>query len=103
MREEHSLIHGLELQGRALSAVTGDSENVAFLVGTQSLRHTNMLYRVVMDEENNQLAKRAFKHSLGEVWHIDSCPDNPSLFTSTFGEKKWSRRLEEKGSLDGST
>ena len=49
--------------------------------------HNNMLYRKVMDEESNQLAKRAFKHSLGEVWHIDSCPDNPGLFTSTFGEK----------------
>jgi len=96
MREEHSLIHGLELQGRALTAVTGDSDNVAFLVGTQSLRHTNMLYKVIMDEENNQLAKRAYKHSLGEVWHIDSCPDNPSLFTSTFGEKSgvggWRKR-----------
>ena len=68
MREENSLIHGLELQGRALTAVTGDADNVAFLVGTQSLRHTNMVYRVVMDEESNQLAKRAFKHSMVEGW-----------------------------------
>jgi hypothetical protein len=37
-------------------------------VGTQSLRHTNMVYSVVMDEESNQLAKRAFKHSMVEVW-----------------------------------
>jgi len=87
MREEHSLIHGLELQGRALSAVAGDPDNVAFLVGTQSLRHPNMVYKLVLDEDTNQLSKRAYRHSSGEVWHIDSCPDNPAVFTSTFGEK----------------
>ena len=70
MREEHRLIHSLELQGRAQTAVTGDADNVAFLVRTQSLRHTSMVHRVVMDEESNQLGKRAFKHSMHEVWHI---------------------------------
>ena len=70
MREEQSIIHGLELQARALTAgtlglhwgpiqgfpnlsriktffaVTSDTETVSFLVGTQSLRHTNLLYKV---------------------------------------------------------
>ena len=87
MREEQSLIHGLELQGRALTAVSGDSDNITFLVGTQSLRHNNMLYKINLDEDNNQLAKIAFKHNAGEVWHIDSCPENPSVFSSTYGEK----------------
>ena len=33
--EEANLIHGLELQGRAVSAVTADTDNISFLVGTQ--------------------------------------------------------------------
>ena len=44
--EGTSVIHGLELQGRALCSVVGDTENVTFLVGTQSLRHPNMIYRI---------------------------------------------------------
>jgi hypothetical protein len=47
MREDQlSLIHGLELQGRALTAVAADTDTVSFLVGTQSLRHPNLLYKV---------------------------------------------------------
>ena len=49
MKEEGtSVIHGLELQGRALCSVVADTDNVAFLVGTQSLRHPNMIYRVLV-------------------------------------------------------
>ena len=40
-----------------------------------------------MDEENVQLSKKQYSHPLGEVWHLDSCPDDVRLFTSTFGEK----------------
>ena len=81
------LIHGLELQGRALASVVSDTENVTFLVGTQSLRHPNMIYRLVLDEESSQLVKRQYQHGRGEVWHLDSCPANPHMFTSTFGER----------------
>jgi len=83
-----SLIHGLELQGRALTSVLADTDNVTFLVGTQSLRHTNMIYRIVLDEDNNQLMKRQYKHSLGEIWHLDSCPSDANKFISTFGERQ---------------
>ena len=31
---------------KAFFAVTSDTETVSFLVGTQSLRHTNLLYKV---------------------------------------------------------
>ena len=52
MKEEGtSVIHGLELQGRALCSVVADTDNVAFLVGTQSLRHPNMIYRVLVRRE----------------------------------------------------
>ena len=82
------LIHGLELQGRALAPVVSDTDRVSFLVGTQSLRHPNMVYRLVMDEESGQLNKRQYRHTKGEVWHIDSCPSDPGLFLSTFGERE---------------
>jgi len=81
------VIHGLELQGRALCSLVGDTENVSFLVGTQSLRHPNMIYRVLVDEDSLQLSKRQYRHELGEVWQLDSCPGDTNLFTSTFGEK----------------
>ena len=83
-----SLIHGLELQGRALASVVSDTDTVSFLVGTQSLRHPNMVYKIILDEESGQLNKRQFRHPRGEVWHIDSCPSDPGLFLSTFGERE---------------
>ena len=85
---QNSLIHGLELQGRALCSVVSDTDNVTFLVGTQSLRHPNIIYKILLDEETNQLMKRQYRHTKGEVWHIDSCPSDPNKFTSTFGERQ---------------
>lgn len=112
--EEQSLIHGLELQGRALGPLTADTENISFLVGTQSLRHENMLYKVTLDEDTNQLGKVAFKHRMGEVWHLDTSPDDLGVFSSTYGEKRgdipggWRKRAailalpaETEGDLDG--
>ena len=56
MKEEGtSVIHGLELQGRALCSVVADTDNVAFLVGTQSLRHPNMIYRVLVRRKNSRI------------------------------------------------
>ena len=86
--DNQSLIHGLELHGRCLSSVVNDTDNVTFLVGTQSLRHPNKIYRLVLDEETHQLVKRQFRHSVGEVWHLDSCPSDARLFTSTYGERE---------------
>jgi len=81
------MIHGLELQGRSLAATQGDQDNIAFLVGTQSLRHTNLLYKLLLDEETGQLAKTAYKLPLGEVWHLDSSPSNPRHLSCTYGER----------------
>ena len=87
MREEQGLIHGLELQGRALVPLVADTEAISFMVGTQSLRHTNMLYKVVLDEESGQLGKKAYRMALGEVWHLDASPENPSHVSCTYGER----------------
>lgn len=92
---EASLIYGLELQGRALSAVVGDPENISFMVGTQSLKSENFVYIVTLDEDTGQLNKRVLKHSAGEVWCLDPSPTDPGLFVSTYGEKNkmsWRKR-----------
>lgn len=105
MREENSIIHGLELQGRALTSITADSETISFLVGTQSLRHTNMLYKVMLDEDSGQLNKHAFRHQLGEVWHIDSSPENPNHLSCIYGERSgpggWRKRAAVLALPDG--
>jgi len=85
--DEGNLIHGLELQGRALAAVQGDSDTISFLVGTQSLRHDNMLYKITLDEDTGQLGKEGYKHLLGEVWHLDTSPASPHILATTYGEK----------------
>ena len=46
-----------------------------------------LLTLVKVDEESGQLSKKHYSHQLGEVWHLDSSPDDVNLFTSTFGEK----------------
>jgi len=92
---EASLIYGLELQGRALAPVTADTDNISFLVGTQSLKSTNFVYIVNLDEDTGQLNKRVLKHSAGEVWGLDPSPSDPALFLSTYGQKtasSWSKK-----------
>jgi len=84
---ESNLIYGLELQGRALAAVVADNENISFIVGTQSLKSDNFVYKVSLDEDSGQLNKRVLKHSGGEVWALDPSPTEPDTFLSTYGEK----------------
>jgi len=84
---EPSLIYGLELQGRSLASITADTENISFIVGTQSLKSDNFVYIVTLDEDTGQLHKRVLKHPAGEVWGLNPNPSNSSLFVSTFGEK----------------
>lgn len=85
---EANLIYGLELQGRALSAVVGDPDNISFMVGTQSLKSDNLVYIVTLDEDTGQLNKRVVKHLAGEVWSLDPSPTDPAVFISTFGRKQ---------------
>jgi len=84
---EPSLIYGLELQGRSLASISADTENISFLVGTQSLKSDNFVYIVTLDEDTGQLHKRILKFSSGEVWSLDPNPSDPSHFLSTYGEK----------------
>eukprot|EP00088_Acartia_fossae_P040017 TRINITY_DN4164_c0_g1_i6.p1 TRINITY_DN4164_c0_g1~~TRINITY_DN4164_c0_g1_i6.p1 ORF type:complete len:375 (+),score=61.29 TRINITY_DN4164_c0_g1_i6:49-1173(+) len=84
---EPSLIYGLELQGRSLAPITADTENISFMVGTQSLKSDNFVYIVTLDEDTGLLHKRILKYPAGEVWSLNPNPTDPNLFLSTYGEK----------------
>lgn len=70
------LIYGLEFQCRSLCAVNAESEKVAFLVGTQSLKTRNEIHEiVVVDEEDTTeetLHKQIYSHPKGEIWQLIS-------------------------------
>ena len=62
----------------------------------QSLRHSNLVYLVTLDEDSGQLARRGFQHQAGEVWQLDASPTNAAVFATTYGERHgaggWRRR-----------
>ena len=45
------------------------------------------LPQVILDEESGQLGKRAWRHPLGEVWHLDCSPTEPRIVACTYGER----------------
>ena len=69
------VIYGLESQGRALTARTlaaraGETDNIQFLVGTQSLKHENQVHLLEYCEDTGVLDKTVYSHSPGEIWYI---------------------------------
>ena len=73
MSELGPVIHGLESQGRALtaralSARAGETERINFLCGTQSLRHENQLHLLDYSDETGVLDKTVYLHPQGEIW-----------------------------------
>lgn len=79
-------IYGLDdgLQARALASLggEGDSENVAFLIGTQSLRAPNQIHLLSFDEEEDSLGVTIFNHDVGEVWDIATPASSKDLATT---------------------
>ena len=68
------VIHGLESQGRALtaralSARAGETEKINFLCGTQSLRHENQVHLLDYSDETGVLDKIIYLHPQGEIWY----------------------------------
>lgn len=68
------VIHGLESQGRALtaralSARAGETEKINFLCGTQSLRHENQVHLLDYSDETGVLDKTVYLHPQGEIWY----------------------------------
>ena len=73
MSERGPVIHGLESQGRALTARAlaaraGETDNIHFLCGTQSLRQENQVHLLDYDEESGVLDKTVYQHDRGEIW-----------------------------------
>ncbi|KAJ9601626.1 hypothetical protein L9F63_000234 [Diploptera punctata] len=85
MEDDNPVIYGLEFQARALASQLAESDTVQFLVGTQSLKLThNQVHVVELNEETGGLTTHVFQHSAGEVWHLASCPSNPSLISTCY-------------------
>lgn len=89
MEDDAPVIYGLEFQSRALAAVQGGTDDVMFMVGTQSLKYTNQIHLLHLDEDTGALNKQIFPHPAGEVWHLARSPSERRHFSSCFS------RLEE--------
>ena len=77
-----ALIQGIELYARTLVPYKTGSEQNTFLVGTQSLRLENHIYRLTFDDEvSNSLEKKSYPHPLGEIWHLATYADSPLVAT----------------------
>lgn len=86
--DDSSLIYGLEYQTRALCAQATIDEAKRFLIGTQSLKHTNQIHLIEYDDETNFLTKCIYKHEPGEIWNISAAYERNLFLTcySSFGK-----------------
>lgn len=76
MSDRGPIIYGLESQGRAqtartLAARAGETENIHFLVGTQSLKHDNQVHLLEYSEDTGVLDKTVYLHPAGEIWYVE--------------------------------
>ncbi len=68
-------IYGLESQGRSLTARTlaaraGETDNIHFVVGTQSLRQENQVHLLEYCDDTGVLDKTVYPFSAGELWYV---------------------------------
>ncbi|CAL1526948.1 unnamed protein product [Lymnaea stagnalis] len=86
MEDEAPVIYGLEFQARSLCAQEAETDNIRFLVGTQSLRAENQVHYIDFDDENNVINKTVFLHREGEIWNISSSTFDASLLSTCFNK-----------------
>lgn len=98
MEDEAPVIYGLEFQARALAAQDGDTDQIRFLVGTQSLRQENQVHHIDFDDENNVINKNIFLHREGEIWHISASTVDQNLLTTCYNKTSESK-AEMKAAL----
>ncbi|CAH0550838.1 unnamed protein product [Brassicogethes aeneus] len=73
--DENSVIYGLEFQARALAPQLAETEQIRFIIGTQSLKQTNnQIHLVEFNEEISTIKTNVFHHSEGEIWKITTSP-----------------------------
>ncbi|XP_045157932.2 EARP and GARP complex-interacting protein 1-like isoform X1 [Mercenaria mercenaria] len=91
MEDEAPVIYGLEFQARALAAQAGETDQIRFIVGTQSLRQENQVHHIDFDDENNVINKNVFMHREGEMWHISASTVDKSLLTTCYNKTSESK------------
>ncbi|KAL4236005.1 Protein tssc1 [Mactra antiquata] len=98
MEDEAPVIYGLEFQARALAAQAGETDQIRFIVGTQSLRQENQVHHIDFDDENNVINKNVFLHKEGEIWHISASTVDKDLLTTCYNKTSESK-AEMKAAL----
>lgn len=84
MEDDAAIIYGLELQARALTAQTAETEAVRFFVGTQSLKSDNQVHEIEFDDEHNRINKTVYGHRIGEVWQMSSSPRDADVLATCY-------------------
>eukprot|EP00118_Oscarella_pearsei_P028382 m.2026 g.2026 ORF g.2026 m.2026 type:complete len:102 (+) comp8180_c0_seq2:9-314(+) len=86
MEEDAPVIYGLESQGRAISSRTAETDEIHFLVGTQSLRSENQIHLLEFDDESNYIEKKVFVHPNGEIWQLNCSPRDKDLISTSYSK-----------------
>ncbi|KAL5016610.1 hypothetical protein ScPMuIL_006199 [Solemya velum] len=91
MEDEAPVIYGLEFQARALTAQVAETDQIRFLVATQSLRAENQVHHIDFDDENNVINKNVFLHREGEIWHLNSSSTDKDLLITCYNKTSESK------------
>lgn len=98
MEDEAPVIYGLEFQARALTSQSAETDQIRFLVGTQSLRAENQVHHIDFDDEMNVINKNVFVHREGEIWHMSASTIDKNLLTTCYNKTSESK-AEMKAAL----
>lgn len=99
MDENNSIIYGLESQARALTSQLAENNEVRFFIATQTLKPTNQVHLVELNEETSALETTIFSHPWGEIWNLKSCPHDTNLLSSCYNTQKGSQVIMQTALL----
>ncbi|KAJ8306607.1 hypothetical protein KUTeg_017152 [Tegillarca granosa] len=85
-----------EAPARALTSQSAETDQIRFLVGTQSLRAENQVHHIDFDDEMNIINKNVFVHREGEIWHMSASTIDKNLLTTCYNKKS---KAEMKAAL----
>ncbi|CAG8483570.1 3476_t:CDS:10 [Dentiscutata erythropus] len=86
--EGRSCVYGLRHQARCLTAVTAETEQNKFLVGSQTLKRDNEIHLIDFHEDEFEITSTIYQHS-EEVWDIAACPAKIDSTSSHTKAKLW--------------
>ncbi|XP_049763235.1 EARP-interacting protein homolog [Schistocerca cancellata] len=83
--DDAPVIYGLEFQARALASQVAESDNVRFMVGTQSIKFShNQVHIIEVNEENGALSTEVYQHAEGEVWSLTASPADANVIATCY-------------------